>query len=228
MPNSRAARQRALRAVHVLARRRPVCSRVPRTRGPRQRRFPARRRSLGHGSRAHLHWREHASARHYYLGIPTRRSRSPRRSTSRSSIGSRGRTRSTRPPSPWPGLSGPTVRMIDSLSGQAAQAWLKSLGVLVSATPAVFAGTGESTPRRACWPSPGSSVHEEAERLEHWMSPVVEERMLQAIGDAKTCPHGHPIFEGERELGVPLADVEEGQACACSASRTRPRTCSII
>jgi DtxR family Mn-dependent transcriptional regulator len=53
-------------------------------------------------------------------------------------------------------------------------------------------------------------VHEEAERLEHWMSPMVEERMLRAIGDAKTCPHGHPIFEGEREQGVPLADVEEG------------------
>jgi DtxR family transcriptional regulator, Mn-dependent transcriptional regulator len=57
---------------------------------------------------------------------------------------------------------------------------------------------------------PWDQVHEEAERLEHWMSPVVEERMLKAIGDAKTCPHGHPIFEGEREPGVPLADVEEG------------------
>jgi DtxR family transcriptional regulator, Mn-dependent transcriptional regulator len=57
---------------------------------------------------------------------------------------------------------------------------------------------------------PWDQVHEEAERLEHWMSPVVEERMLKAIGDSKTCPHGHPIFEGEREVGVPLADVEEG------------------
>jgi DtxR family Mn-dependent transcriptional regulator len=57
---------------------------------------------------------------------------------------------------------------------------------------------------------PWDQVHEEAERLEHWMSPVVEERMLQAIGDAQTCPHGHPIFEGARETGVPLADVEEG------------------
>ena len=57
---------------------------------------------------------------------------------------------------------------------------------------------------------PWDQVHEEAERLEHWMSPVVEERMMNAIGDAKTCPHGHPIFEGEREHGVPLADVEEG------------------
>ena len=57
---------------------------------------------------------------------------------------------------------------------------------------------------------PWDQVHEEAERLEYWMSPVVEERMLKAIGDAKTCPHGHPIFEGAREQGVPLADVEEG------------------
>ncbi|MEX2252571.1 MAG: metal-dependent transcriptional regulator [Thermoleophilaceae bacterium] len=57
---------------------------------------------------------------------------------------------------------------------------------------------------------PWDQVHEEAEKLEHWMSPVVEERMLKAIGDAKTCPHGHPIEEGAREPGVPLADVEEG------------------
>jgi DtxR family Mn-dependent transcriptional regulator len=57
---------------------------------------------------------------------------------------------------------------------------------------------------------PWDQVHEEAERLEYWMSPVVEERMLKAIGDAKTCPHGHPIFQGEREEGVPLADVEAG------------------
>jgi DtxR family transcriptional regulator, Mn-dependent transcriptional regulator len=57
---------------------------------------------------------------------------------------------------------------------------------------------------------PWDQVHEEAERLEHWMSPMVEERMLRAIGGAQTCPHGHPIFEGAREEGVPLADVEEG------------------
>ncbi len=57
---------------------------------------------------------------------------------------------------------------------------------------------------------PWDQVHEEAERLEHWMSPMVEERMLRAIGDAKTCPHGHPIFEGDREMGVPLADVAQG------------------
>jgi DtxR family Mn-dependent transcriptional regulator len=57
---------------------------------------------------------------------------------------------------------------------------------------------------------PWDEVHEEAERLEHAMSPVLEERMLAAIGDAKTCPHGHPIAAGSRLAGVPLADVEDG------------------
>ncbi len=34
--------------------------------------------------------------------------------------------------------------------------------------------------------------------------------MREAIGDAKTCPHGHPIEVGTRIEGVPLADVEVG------------------
>jgi DtxR family Mn-dependent transcriptional regulator len=59
---------------------------------------------------------------------------------------------------------------------------------------------------------PWDEVHEEAERLEHAMSPVLEERMLSAVGDARTCPHGHPLTEGEREQGALLADVEPGAA----------------
>lgn len=57
---------------------------------------------------------------------------------------------------------------------------------------------------------PWDEVHEEAERIEHAMSPVLEERMRAAIGDATTCPHGHPILEGIRERGSLLADVEVG------------------
>ena len=57
---------------------------------------------------------------------------------------------------------------------------------------------------------PWDDVHEEAERLEHAMSSTLEQRMLAAIGDARTCPHGHPIGDVEREQGVPLADVAEG------------------
>lgn len=57
---------------------------------------------------------------------------------------------------------------------------------------------------------PWDEVHEEAERIEYAMSPVLEERMRAAIGDATTCPHGHPILEGIRERGSLLADVEVG------------------
>jgi DtxR family transcriptional regulator, Mn-dependent transcriptional regulator len=57
---------------------------------------------------------------------------------------------------------------------------------------------------------PWDEVHEEAERLEHAMSPVLEERMRAAIGSAETCPHGHPIVAGKRLAGVPLADVAVG------------------
>jgi len=57
---------------------------------------------------------------------------------------------------------------------------------------------------------PWDEVHEEAERLEHAMSPTLEARMLAAIGDADTCPHGHPINLSSRVEGVPLADVALG------------------
>jgi DtxR family Mn-dependent transcriptional regulator len=53
-------------------------------------------------------------------------------------------------------------------------------------------------------------VHEEAEKLEHAMSPAFETWMISAVGEAKTCPHGHPIEPGKRIPGVPLADVEVG------------------
>ena len=56
---------------------------------------------------------------------------------------------------------------------------------------------------------PWDEVHEEAERLEHAMSPVLEERMRAAIGEATTCPHGHPI-SGVPEQGAPLSDVDVG------------------
>lgn len=57
---------------------------------------------------------------------------------------------------------------------------------------------------------PWQECHEEAESLEYGMSPRLEEMMLAAVGDAKTCPHGHPFIEGERIIGAPLSDVEEG------------------
>jgi DtxR family transcriptional regulator, iron-dependent repressor len=57
---------------------------------------------------------------------------------------------------------------------------------------------------------PWDDVHEEAERLEHAMTPRFEAYVRASVGDAKTCPHGHPIKVGERLPGVPLADCEVG------------------
>ena len=36
-------------------------------------------------------------------------------------------------------------------------------------------------------------THEEAERLEHAMSPEMESRMTAVLGDPQTCPHGNPM-----------------------------------
>jgi DtxR family transcriptional regulator, iron-dependent repressor len=57
---------------------------------------------------------------------------------------------------------------------------------------------------------PWDDVHEEAEKLEHAMTPRFEAYVRASVGDAKTCPHGHPIRVGERIDGVPLADCEVG------------------
>jgi DtxR family Mn-dependent transcriptional regulator len=57
---------------------------------------------------------------------------------------------------------------------------------------------------------PWDDVHEEAEHLEHAMTPRFEAYVRSAVGDAATCPHGHPIRVGERTRGVPLADCKPG------------------
>ncbi|HJS95183.1 MAG TPA: metal-dependent transcriptional regulator [Solirubrobacteraceae bacterium] len=57
---------------------------------------------------------------------------------------------------------------------------------------------------------PWDDVHEEAEQLEHAMTPRFEAYVRASVGDAKTCPHGHPIRVHERIDGVPLADCSVG------------------
>jgi DtxR family transcriptional regulator, Mn-dependent transcriptional regulator len=57
---------------------------------------------------------------------------------------------------------------------------------------------------------PWDDVHEEAEHLEHAMTPRFEAYVRSAVGDARTCPHGHPIKSSDRIDGVPLADCQPG------------------
>ena len=59
---------------------------------------------------------------------------------------------------------------------------------------------------------PWDDVHEEAHAMEHSISPRLEAKMLEMIGDVKTCPHGHPIGDYPREPGEPLPAVPSGSS----------------
>jgi DtxR family transcriptional regulator, Mn-dependent transcriptional regulator len=47
---------------------------------------------------------------------------------------------------------------------------------------------------------PWSKAHDEAERLEHGISPEVEALLLKRFGDKKSCPHGVPVRGGIAQL----------------------------
>jgi DtxR family Mn-dependent transcriptional regulator len=59
---------------------------------------------------------------------------------------------------------------------------------------------------------PWDDVHEEAHAMELSISPRLEAKMLEMIGDIKTCPHGHPIGDYPREPGEPLPAVPVGSS----------------
>ena len=52
-----------------------------------------------------------------------------------------------------------------------------------------------------------TEAHEEAHRLEHGLSPMLEERMLAVMGAPETCPHGNPIPAPGRNPTRYLADL---------------------
>jgi DtxR family Mn-dependent transcriptional regulator len=53
-------------------------------------------------------------------------------------------------------------------------------------------------------------THEEAERIEHAMSPEMEERLVRVLGDPQTCPHGNPMPGSERRPSKPLEQIARG------------------
>jgi DtxR family Mn-dependent transcriptional regulator len=59
---------------------------------------------------------------------------------------------------------------------------------------------------------PWDEVHEEAEAFEMSVTPRLEARMLEMIGEVRTCPHGHPIGDFPREPGIPLTSVPNGSS----------------
>ncbi len=57
-------------------------------------------------------------------------------------------------------------------------------------------------------------AHDEAHRLEHALSPVVEARLAQLLGMPSTCPHGNPIPgmpAPEAHHPIPLSQAASGQ-----------------
>ena len=58
---------------------------------------------------------------------------------------------------------------------------------------------------------PLDRVHDEACRLEHALSPEVEQLIARKLGDPEDCPHGHPIKAGSEERTVTLAEAPEGR-----------------
>src|SRR5579863_599476 len=62
-------------------------------------------------------------------------------------------------------------------------------------------------------------VHEEAERLEHAVSPVFEAKLLERLGDTGTCPHGNAVLpespaERKQRGELPLSEALEGSRYA--------------
>ena len=58
-----------------------------------------------------------------------------------------------------------------------------------------------------------TQAHEEAHRLEHAISPRVEDRLAEMLGMPSTCPHGNPIpgmASPPRREPFPLAQAKEG------------------
>jgi len=64
---------------------------------------------------------------------------------------------------------------------------------------------------------PWSQVHEEACRLEHAISPILEEHLVALLGDPGTCPHGNPIPGSVNAFDPgplrPLSSVPAGTSC---------------
>jgi DtxR family transcriptional regulator, Mn-dependent transcriptional regulator len=63
---------------------------------------------------------------------------------------------------------------------------------------------------------PWAKAHDEAERLEHGISPEVEDLLLKKFGNKKTCPHGVPLRGGVGKLrsqgAVLLSDLRADES----------------
>lgn len=69
-------------------------------------------------------------------------------------------------------------------------------------------------------------IHEEAERLEHAVSPAFEIKLREKLGEGGACPHGNAVLpvnpvERKRRGEVPLSEAAEGQYFTVSSLQER-------
>jgi DtxR family Mn-dependent transcriptional regulator len=58
---------------------------------------------------------------------------------------------------------------------------------------------------------PLDEVHDAACRLEHVLSPDLEKRIAQKLGDPELCPHGNPIDASAEDGTIALTDAAPGR-----------------
>lgn len=71
-------------------------------------------------------------------------------------------------------------------------------------------------------------VHEEAEQLEHAVSPEFEKKLMEKLGDGVECPHGNRLGmdspkERRKRGWLPLADLEAGESARVQSAYERDR-----
>jgi len=69
-------------------------------------------------------------------------------------------------------------------------------------------------------------IHEEAERLEHAVSPAFEAKLREKLGEGGACPHGNAVLpvspaERKRRGEVPLSEAREGESYTVTSLHER-------
>jgi len=69
-------------------------------------------------------------------------------------------------------------------------------------------------------------IHEEAERLEHAVSPAFEEKLRERLGEGGACPHGNAVLpespaERKQRGEVPLSEAVEGKRYTVASLQER-------
>ena len=69
-------------------------------------------------------------------------------------------------------------------------------------------------------------IHEEAERLEHAVSPAFEEKLKERLGEGGACPHGNAVLpvnpkERKRRGEIPLSEATGGKRYTVTSLQER-------